>query len=346
MSDLTSKIHSTLKCELMIWRYSADSIRDRSNALHTKSGCMAAIFTYSQNHRLKAWQKWASMYGLSSIFAISSNLGNESEIKELVRSNLKDPESAQFKEAVVCADEMRASILWNAKNSMGGYGDWEAAEFVKIYDEWKVVKLNGGPNYCDGFSLRDPKIIEAVSKGMEHPESAEFFNTYIFPDGERACVTWREADGFQFSAILKNEHSEWLLESLYGDPGGCSVSGLPQLEAEAKFLAKNKEFFNEVSRNAEIKAIGMLMKAKNISTEEADRSSDWQLGCMSLINDFSFKSEWAVEVPIRMREDEIRNDDKIKLSPADPLKTMEQNARDLQAAKFRLEKGQCEEPAT
>jgi len=24
---------------------------------------MAAIFTYSQNHRMKAWQKWASMYG-------------------------------------------------------------------------------------------------------------------------------------------------------------------------------------------------------------------------------------------------------------------------------------------
>ena len=36
---------------------------DRSNALHLKSGCMAAIFTYSQNHQMKAWQKWASMYG-------------------------------------------------------------------------------------------------------------------------------------------------------------------------------------------------------------------------------------------------------------------------------------------
>jgi len=24
---------------------------------------MAAIFTYSQNHQMKAWQKWASMYG-------------------------------------------------------------------------------------------------------------------------------------------------------------------------------------------------------------------------------------------------------------------------------------------
>jgi hypothetical protein len=24
---------------------------------------MAAIFTYSQNHQLNAWQKWASMYG-------------------------------------------------------------------------------------------------------------------------------------------------------------------------------------------------------------------------------------------------------------------------------------------
>ncbi|MDP1575184.1 MAG: hypothetical protein Q8L76_00255, partial [Cypionkella sp.] len=56
MSDQTLTTQSTYECEELIRSYSADSIRDRGNALQTKSGCMAAIFTRSQNHLLKAWQ--------------------------------------------------------------------------------------------------------------------------------------------------------------------------------------------------------------------------------------------------------------------------------------------------
>jgi hypothetical protein len=37
-----------LECDIVIRSYSADSIRDRSDKLHTKSGCMAAIFTFSK----------------------------------------------------------------------------------------------------------------------------------------------------------------------------------------------------------------------------------------------------------------------------------------------------------
>ena len=37
------------ECAVVIGNLLADSIRDRSIALHTKSGCMAAIFTFSKS---------------------------------------------------------------------------------------------------------------------------------------------------------------------------------------------------------------------------------------------------------------------------------------------------------
>lgn len=315
-------------------------IRKKDTTNDRLIGCSTVLFVFI----LAVLLLGLLVNGLSSIFTLGNTLGNESEIKELVRSNLKDPSSAQFKDAVVCANDTRASIVWNAKNSMGGYGDWDVAELVKIDSKWTVVTLKGDPNYCEEYSLKNPEILKVVSKELEHPESNEFSNTYIFPDGGRACVTWG-SNGSAFTAIVKKQNSEWVLETLYGgSPGDCSVRGLPQLEAEAKFNAAHKSLFDDVDQSATAKAFEMLMRAKNISTEEASASSDWRIGCMSLIEDFAFKSRWAVELPLRMREDEMRKDGKIKLLWEDPLKSIEQNEKDLQIVKSRLEKGQCEEP--
>jgi hypothetical protein len=52
-----------LECDIVIRSYSADSIRDRSDKLHTKSGCMAAIFTFSKLLIESLAKREASMYG-------------------------------------------------------------------------------------------------------------------------------------------------------------------------------------------------------------------------------------------------------------------------------------------
>jgi hypothetical protein len=47
--------------------------------------------------------------------------GEESKIRDLVRENLKDPDSAQFKDFIISNNDSVACITWNAKNSKGGY---------------------------------------------------------------------------------------------------------------------------------------------------------------------------------------------------------------------------------
>ena len=51
-----------MKHDIVIRSYSAYSIRDRGNSL-TKNPDVWLQSLPSQNHRLKAWQKWVSMYG-------------------------------------------------------------------------------------------------------------------------------------------------------------------------------------------------------------------------------------------------------------------------------------------
>lgn len=47
--------------------------------------------------------------------------GEESKIRDLVRENLKDPDSVQFEDFIISNNDSVACITWNAKNSMGGY---------------------------------------------------------------------------------------------------------------------------------------------------------------------------------------------------------------------------------
>ncbi len=77
-----------------------------------------------------------------------ASCGDGSKIKDVVRQNLKDPESAQFKEAVFSADKKRACIIWNAKNSMGGYGEWDVAELKIENSEWTIKNMEGSERNC------------------------------------------------------------------------------------------------------------------------------------------------------------------------------------------------------
>jgi hypothetical protein len=78
--------------------------------------------------------------------------GDSSKIKDAVRERVKDPGSTQFKDLFVNEGKF-ACVVWNAKNSMGGYGDWHVAELRKLDDDWHVSNMEGFDE-CSEESVR------------------------------------------------------------------------------------------------------------------------------------------------------------------------------------------------
>lgn len=129
---------------------------------------------------------------LPIVFVLTS-CGDDSKIKDVVRQKLKDPGSAQFKDTIFSADNNRACIVWNAKNSMGGYGDWDVAELKKGNTEWIVKELKGSKYNCSeiGFKALDAgekaemgarlKAIEILqkAKNISGKEAAEISSSGI-----------------------------------------------------------------------------------------------------------------------------------------------------------------------
>ncbi len=96
---------------------------------------------------------------LSAVLGLlASGCGSESEIKDAIRQSLKDPDSAKFQELVTNKAGDRACASFNAKNSMGGYGDWQIAELRKINSKWTVQTFNGDASNCNEASWRNADI--------------------------------------------------------------------------------------------------------------------------------------------------------------------------------------------
>jgi hypothetical protein len=98
--------------------------------------------------------------------------GEESAIQSAIKSNLKDPESAKFDKLAMSADKQRACVVWNAKNSMGGYGNWAIAKLMKVDSKWEITSMDGGQTFeCieSGFKALDAEYaakIVAKEKGI------------------------------------------------------------------------------------------------------------------------------------------------------------------------------------
>lgn len=97
------------------------------------------------------------LLALFPIVFFLASCGDSSKIQDVVRQNVKDPGSAQFKDTIFSADNKRACIVWNAKNGMGGYGDWDVAEIRKGNSEWTVKNMSGSKQNCSetGFKALD-----------------------------------------------------------------------------------------------------------------------------------------------------------------------------------------------
>jgi hypothetical protein len=118
------------------------------------------------------------IFVLLSLVLMLTACGEESKIKDVIRNNLKDPESAMFKDAVFSSDGKSACIVWNAKNSMGGYGDWKTSFFDKINSEWSGQDEASLVSECSElyFKSRDAynkALVEAGIKAIEILQKAK-----------------------------------------------------------------------------------------------------------------------------------------------------------------------------
>ena len=109
---------------------------------------------------------YKKLLGVLLIILVMTACGGNSEIEEVIRNNVKDPASAQFKDLVISDNGKRACIAWNAKNSLGGYSDWHFAELKNAGNGWTVLNMEQTPSRCTAqlFKLRDDflKIREKI----------------------------------------------------------------------------------------------------------------------------------------------------------------------------------------
>jgi hypothetical protein len=97
---------------------------------------------------------------LPFLLALVACSGAHTKIEDAVRNRLNDPESARFKGLVQNELGNKACIAWNAKNQLGGYGDWKYAELEYVNSVWTITNMEQDPRLCTAefFRLRDELV--------------------------------------------------------------------------------------------------------------------------------------------------------------------------------------------
>lgn len=107
------------------------------------------------------------------VLSMCSCSNDQSEIQEVIKSQLNDPSSAIFKEFTKSDDDV-ACIAYNAKNGFGGYGDWAYGKLIKKQSKWIVLNLKENQEYCsqEYFDIRDEYIslTKEVIKDKKRPD--------------------------------------------------------------------------------------------------------------------------------------------------------------------------------
>jgi len=115
---------------------------------------------------------------ITSACSESPSLGAEAAaIKEELKQYMKDPESATFKSVTMNANKDRGCIVWNAKNSFGGYGEWNISSMQNAAGRWKVDDIEAEGEQCtqryfdavDEYNQLRKKLQDVAAK----PEASE-----------------------------------------------------------------------------------------------------------------------------------------------------------------------------
>lgn len=78
------------------------------------------------------------IFGLLMIFFLVG-CGDQLKIKSIIKNKLNDPDSVKFKEIIFSKNDEIACISWNARNQVGGYGEWKYTLLFKGNDSsWEI----------------------------------------------------------------------------------------------------------------------------------------------------------------------------------------------------------------
>ncbi len=94
---------------------------------------------------------------------VLAGCGEQSAIENAVRANLRDPESAQFRNLLVSKHKTWACVEWNSKNAFGGYGDWDIARLKNHGNGWNVLEMQVPSEYMH----------YCTQEGMDKNEAAQ-----------------------------------------------------------------------------------------------------------------------------------------------------------------------------
>ncbi len=78
------------------------------------------------------------------------------EIENAVKNDLRDPDSAMFRNQTIRNDLNLACVEWKAKNGFGGYGGWTVADLKKVDGKWTLFDIEGSRQFsCDEQYLKN-----------------------------------------------------------------------------------------------------------------------------------------------------------------------------------------------
>jgi len=84
----------------------------------------------------------------SCVALLSGCSDPSSELGELIKPRLKDPDSLKITQTTSNSESTRACVLWNAKNSFGGYGQPSVTSFKKSSTGWAIAKWEADVEKC------------------------------------------------------------------------------------------------------------------------------------------------------------------------------------------------------
>jgi hypothetical protein len=153
---------------------------------------------------------WKIVLAISCCLLVAA-CGEESQMQNLVREQLRDPDSAKFKDVVTSEDGRRACIQWNAKNSMGGYGDWQVSELLKDGTHWAIVEFEGSPGDCNevGFKSKDDVVIAKRAAFQKAKEILRTSRSISDSDAEKLLTEGSCKQLFRSYGISAELNARW-----------------------------------------------------------------------------------------------------------------------------------------
>lgn len=159
-------------------------------------------------------------YGLTILMTAMLLTGCDNHLKDVVKSGLKDPESAQF-QGKIEADRW-ACIEVNSKNSYGGYTGYKATYLRNNTTMgWQVMDMGEGErchkSTVDGFAKYDkdilsfePRMIELMRGHKLIPKSAKKYADIPAGDCQMKLVELQVLADFSLDRVTAAERSDYL----------------------------------------------------------------------------------------------------------------------------------------